>query len=194
MKQTVDVYAKLMDSIWADDPDADLRWSAIQAYLPKEEETNLLEKMAEYGIIAAVNPSFIYHQGRSFSNNPGVDRMARLKPMRSYLDAGVKVAVGSDYGTSPYSPWIGLCAMLTRTDLWGDQHGDRGPDLAGGGAEGDDPRQRLSHVLGRLERESRARVSRGAPEPSGSLSRLGVERTRNDVGARSPSGTRRSPR
>ena len=88
-----------------------------------EEETNLLEKMAEYGIIAAVNPSFIYHQGRSFSANLGVDRMARLKPMRSYLDAGVRIAVGSDYGTSPYSPWIGLYAMLTRTDLWGDQHG-----------------------------------------------------------------------
>jgi predicted amidohydrolase YtcJ len=31
--------------------------------------------------------------------------------------------VGSDYGTSPYSPWIGLYAMMTRKDLWGDTHG-----------------------------------------------------------------------
>ena len=123
MKQTVDIYAKLMDSIRVEDPNADLRWSVIHAYLPMEEETNLLDKMSEYGIIAAVNPSFIYHQGRSFSKNLGADRMARLKPIRSYLDAGVKVAIGSDYGTSPYSPWIGLYAMLTRTDLWGDQHG-----------------------------------------------------------------------
>ena len=123
MKQTVDIYAKLMDSIRAEDPEADLRWSVIHAYLPMEEDTNLLEKMADYGIIAAVNPSFIYHQGRSFSANLGVDRMARLKPMRSYLDAGVRIAVGSDYGTSPYSPWIGLYAMLARTDLWGGQHG-----------------------------------------------------------------------
>ena len=123
MKQTVDVYAKLMDSIRVEDPDADLRWSVIHGYLPMEEDTNVLAKMAEYGIIAAINPSFIYHQGRSFSKNLGVERMARLKPLRSYLDAGVKVAIGSDYGTSPYSPWIGLYAMLTRTDLWGDQHG-----------------------------------------------------------------------
>ena len=123
MKQTVDVFAKLMDSIWAEDPDADLRWSVIHAYLPMEEETSVLDKMAEYGIIAAVNPSFIYHQGRSFSANLSPGRMARLKPLRSYLDAGVRIAVGSDYGTSPYSPWIGLHAMLTRTDLWGDQHG-----------------------------------------------------------------------
>ena len=123
MKQTVDVFAKLMDSIRAEDPDADLRWSVIHAYLPMEEETSVLEKMAEYGIIAAVNPSFIYHQGRSFSANLSPGRMARLKPMRSYLDSGVRIAVGSDYGTSPYSPWIGLYAMLTRTDLWGDQHG-----------------------------------------------------------------------
>jgi hypothetical protein len=123
MKQTVDVFARLMDSIRAEDPDADLRWSVIHAYLPMEEETGVLEKMADYGIIAAVNPSFIYHQGRSFSANLSPERMARLKPMRSYLDAGVRIAVGSDYGTSPYSPWIGLHAMLTRTDLWGDQHG-----------------------------------------------------------------------
>ena len=123
VKQTVDIYARLMDSIWAEDPDADLRWSVIHAYLPMEEETSVLEKMADYGIIAAVNPSFIYHQGRSFSANLSPERMARLKPMRSYLDAGVRIAVGSDYGTSPYSPWIGLYAMLTRSDLWGDQHG-----------------------------------------------------------------------
>ena len=48
--------------------------------------------------------------------------MGRLQPFRSYLEAGVKIAVGSDYGTSPYSPWIGLYALLTRRDLWGDVH------------------------------------------------------------------------
>jgi predicted amidohydrolase YtcJ len=123
MKQTVDVFAKLMDSVRTADPAADLRWSVIHAYLPMEEESRTLEKMARYGIIAAVNPSFIYHQGRSFSRNLGPERMARLKPLRSYLAAGVRIAVGSDYGTSPYSPWINLYAMTTRRDLWGDQHG-----------------------------------------------------------------------
>jgi hypothetical protein len=122
MKQTVDVYAKLMDSVRAVNPDADLRWSVIHAYLPMEEGTRTLERMAEHGIIAAVNPSFIYHQGRSFSRNLGPERMSRLIPFRSYLDAGVRIAVGSDYGTSPYSPWIGLYALLTRRDLWGDTH------------------------------------------------------------------------
>jgi hypothetical protein len=122
MKQTVDVFAKLMDSVHTRTPTADLRWSVIHAYLPMEEGSRTLEKMAEYGIIAAVNPSFIYHQGRSFSRNLGPDRMSRLMPFRSYLDAGVRLAVGSDYGTSPYSPWIGLYALLTRKDLWGDTH------------------------------------------------------------------------
>jgi predicted amidohydrolase YtcJ len=123
MKQTVDVFVKLMDSIRAVDPERDMRWSVIHAYLPMEEGTPLLQTMADRGIIALLNPSFIYHQGRSFSRNLGPDRMARLKPFRSYLNAGVKIAVGSDYGTSPYSPWIGLYAMMTRKDLWGDTHG-----------------------------------------------------------------------
>jgi predicted amidohydrolase YtcJ len=122
MKQTVDVFAKLMDSIRAVDPDRDMRWSVIHAYLPMEEDTPLLATMAEKGIIALLNPSFIYHQGRSFSRNLGPERMARLKPFRSYLNAGVRIAVGSDYGTSPYSPWIGLYAMMTRKDMFGDAH------------------------------------------------------------------------
>jgi predicted amidohydrolase YtcJ len=122
MKQTVDVYVKLMDSIRAVDPNRDMRWSIIHAYLPMEEDTPLLATMAEKGIIALLNPSFIYHQGRSFSRNLGPERMGRLKPFRSYLDAGVRIAVGSDYGTSPYSPWIGLYALMTRKDMFGDVH------------------------------------------------------------------------
>ena len=122
MRQTVDLYVKLMDSVRARNPEADLRWSVIHAYLPREEGTNMLAEMAENGIIAAVNPSFIWHQGRSFSRNLGEERMGRLQPFRSYVEAGVKIAVGSDYGTSPYSPWIGLYALLTRRDLWGDVH------------------------------------------------------------------------
>ncbi len=122
MRQTVDLYVKLMEGVRAEDPEADLRWSVIHAYLPKEEGTNMLAAMAENGIIAAVNPSFIWHQGRSFSRNLGEERMGRLQPFRSYVEAGVKVAVGSDYGTSPYSPWISLYALLTRRDLWGDVH------------------------------------------------------------------------
>jgi len=121
-RQTVDLYAKLMSEIRTKNPSADLRWSVIHAYLPMEKGSQMLEKMAKNGIIAAVNPSFIWHQGRSFAKNLGRERMARLQPFRSYLKAGVKIAVGSDYGTSPYSPWIGMYALLTRKDLWGDVH------------------------------------------------------------------------
>ena len=124
MRQTLDLYMMFMDSIRTEDPDADLRWSIIHAYLPMEEDTHMLREMAEYDVIAAVNPSFIYHQGRSFSLNLGEERMGRLMPFRSYQDAGVRLAVGSDYGTSPYSPWIGLYALLTRKDLWGGVHND----------------------------------------------------------------------
>ena len=122
MRQTVDLYAKLQDSIRAIDPDRDMRWSVIHAYLPMEPGNDMLAKMAEYGIVAAVNPSFIWHQGRSFSQNLGAERMARLMPFKSYLEAGVPLAVGSDFGTSPHSPWIGLYALLTRKDLYGDAH------------------------------------------------------------------------
>ncbi len=114
MRQTVDLYKGLMDEIHANDPDADLRWSLIHAYLPLEEETRVLEEMAEYGIIASVNPVFNWQEGSAFLTNLGPERFARTKPFRSYLEAGVSLNSGSDYPVTSHDPWIGLYSLLTR--------------------------------------------------------------------------------
>lgn len=114
MRQAVDLYKKLADEIRVERPDADLRWSLIHAYLPIEEETRVLEEMAEYGIIASCNPVFQWQEGAAFSTNLGAERMARTQPFRSYVEAGVLLTSGSDYGVTSHDPWIGLYALLTR--------------------------------------------------------------------------------
>ena len=65
MRQTVDLYIKLMDEIRAKNPGADLRWSVIHAYHPIEPKTNMIEEMAAHGIIAVVNPVFNWQECRS---------------------------------------------------------------------------------------------------------------------------------
>lgn len=124
MRQTVDLYKKLMDEIHAVRPEADLRWSLIHAYLPLEPETRVLEEMAEYGIIASVNPVFNWQEGAAFLTNLGPKRFARTKPFRSYVDAGVVLNSGSDYPVTSHDPWIGMYALTTRrSQADGEVHG-----------------------------------------------------------------------
>lgn len=117
MRQTVDLYMKLLDEIGAaGGADPDLRWSVIHAYFPIEPKTRVLEDMARYGIVAATNPVFNWQQGFSFAANSGPERMARLQPFRTYMRGGVVMASGSDYGVTTHNPWMGFFALLTRKD------------------------------------------------------------------------------
>jgi predicted amidohydrolase YtcJ len=72
--------------------------------------------MARYKIAAVPNPVFLWQLGNSFVENLGPERVARVQPFRSYLKAGVRVAVGSDYSVAHYNPWFGFYAMLTRKE------------------------------------------------------------------------------
>ena len=124
MRQTVDAYKILMDRIRSRDSGADLRWSIIHAYMPDEPATSVLQEMADYGIIAAINPANLYWEGDSFVRNIGPERMARHTPYRTYLDAGVRMASGSDYPNNSPDPWVGIYQMITRRhQISGQVHG-----------------------------------------------------------------------
>lgn len=114
MRQTTNGYMRVIDELRAEDSDADLRYSIIHAYMADEPETSVIADMAEYGIIASINPGDVHVEGDSFLANLGESRMARLLPFRTYLEGGVMMASGSDYGVAPWDPWIGIYAMRTR--------------------------------------------------------------------------------
>ena len=114
IRQTMDVYKVLMDQIRATRPNADPRWSIIHDYLPDEPGTSVIDDMARYGVIAAINPANLYFEGDSFVRNIGPERMARHTPFRTFLDAGIVMTSGSDYPNNSPDPWIGLYAMRTR--------------------------------------------------------------------------------
>jgi predicted amidohydrolase YtcJ len=116
MRQTVTLYAKLMDEIHQRRPNADLRWSVVHAYLPIEPGGSLLADMVKYRIAAVPSPVFNWQQGKGFAEQLGEARMARTQPFRSYMKAGVMMPSGSDYPITTPDPWLGIYAMLTRRD------------------------------------------------------------------------------
>lgn len=110
----VDVYRVLLDRLRDERPDDEQRWSIIHLYQPDEPGTSVVAEMAEYGIVAAINPANLYYEGASFLRNVGPERMARHTPYRTLRDAGVRMACGSDYPNNPPDPWVGIYQMMTR--------------------------------------------------------------------------------
>ena len=123
---TIDLYMDLMEAIkagkvpvWKGRLEAtggkwDFRWGLEHAYSPIEPKTYVIDDMHKYNIIAHVQPVFGWQLGASFVENLGPERMARLMPMKSYIEHGVICPHGSDYGVASHNPWYSIYFMLTR--------------------------------------------------------------------------------
>jgi hypothetical protein len=117
MLETVRLYGKLLEEIRAKRPDADLRWSVEHANMPLE-TPEVMELMAKYRIVASVQPVMISELGNAWLPNLGPDRLGRSIPVASYMKNGVVVVSGSDFGVTPFDPWWGMYAMVTRKDKY----------------------------------------------------------------------------
>ena len=73
----------------------------------------MVRKMAKFGIIAAVQPEFLYHLSHYYRLALG-DRADRGMPIRTWLQAGVAVAFSSDQPVVPGDPIIGWRAAVNR--------------------------------------------------------------------------------
>jgi predicted amidohydrolase YtcJ len=116
MLQDVRLYKKLLDEIHVKNPNADLRWSIEHANMPLE-QPEVIQTMAKYKIVASIQPVMVSALGNAWKINLGKERMGRQDPAASYMKAGVMVVSGSDYGVTPYDPWLGMYALVTRKDL-----------------------------------------------------------------------------
>ena len=75
--------------------------------------TEAIQRMAQLGVIASLQPAALYTSGDFYIKIWGVEAAKRLKPLRSLLDAGVRIALGTDYPTVPrlhpkYTLWSSL--------------------------------------------------------------------------------------
>ncbi|GAA2001310.1 amidohydrolase [Brevibacterium samyangense] len=73
-----------------------------------------IARMAEWNVIASSSISFIHHLGDSYAQALGPDRVARVFPHRSYLDAGVVSVGNSDIPVTNGNPWEGIHGAVTR--------------------------------------------------------------------------------
>jgi predicted amidohydrolase YtcJ len=76
-------------------------------------------RFAELNVIASLQPFHIIDDGRWAEGRIGSKRCASSYANRSLLDAGVKLAFGSDWPVAPLSPILGIDAAVHRRTLDG---------------------------------------------------------------------------
>jgi predicted amidohydrolase YtcJ len=73
-----------------------------------------IERMARLGVTASVQPAFLASESDWLVKRIGEERMGRVYPFRSLIEAGVPVIGGSDSPVELPDPMIGINAAVAR--------------------------------------------------------------------------------
>ncbi len=77
------------------------------------------ERFAQLHVIASVQPYHAIDDGRFLEQRIGHDRATRTYAFRTFLDHGVRLALGTDWEVAPLNPMLTLYAAVTRETLDG---------------------------------------------------------------------------
>jgi predicted amidohydrolase YtcJ len=83
---------------------------------------DLLKRIKAVGAVPAAFTTYAYYNADKF-HFYGEDFMKRSMAYRSFIDAGIPAAAGSDFSPGPFAPLMGIQGMVTRTgwngQTWG---------------------------------------------------------------------------
>jgi len=115
----VDTFLRVMEELDSDRPIEKDRHHLMHASFQSEEA---IAKAAELGVGADVQLPWLYHDAVALEQVMGWEGMRWFIPVRSYIDAGVLVAGGSDHmigfdknrAVNPYNPFFQMWMAITR--------------------------------------------------------------------------------
>ncbi|HEX3703632.1 MAG TPA: amidohydrolase [Vicinamibacterales bacterium] len=83
---------------------------------------DLVRRLKATGTVPAMFTTYAYYNSDKF-HFYGEDLMKRMMAYRTFLDAGIPAAAGSDFGPGPFAPLMGMQGMVTRKgwngETWG---------------------------------------------------------------------------
>lgn len=110
--KAVTIIVNAIEKALAQFPRADCRHRIEHCGLTNPE---LIARIAKLGIVPISNPSFITINGTDYNRYYG-ERVRYMFPLKSYLDAGVITAIGSDSPVTHPDPMNSLYGALNRKD------------------------------------------------------------------------------
>ena len=85
---------------------------------------DLVRRMKALGVIPTPFSTYVYFHGEKMQEY-GEERLNSMFALRSFLDAGIRPTMASDYPPGPFEPMMALQSMVTRTDITGKTWGPR---------------------------------------------------------------------
>ena len=109
---TLDLFEKVAQANGA----KDRRWRIehAQHMAPKD-----FDRFARLGVIASMQPYQAIDDGRWAEKRIGPERIKTTYALRTFLDRGVKVALGTDWDVAPLEPLLTIYGAVTRATLDG---------------------------------------------------------------------------
>ena len=84
----------------------------------------LVSRMKALGVIPTPFSTYVYFHGEKMQEY-GEERLNSMFALRSFLDAGIRPTLASDYPPGPFEPMMALQSMVTRTAISGKTWGPR---------------------------------------------------------------------
>jgi predicted amidohydrolase YtcJ len=115
----IDVALRVYERLQRESPRKDPRFRLEHCSLINPD---LLARIKALNAIPTPFWTYVYYHGEKMADY-GEARLERMFAMRSFIDAGIRVAPGSDYVPGPFDPMMALQSCVTRTDargkVWG---------------------------------------------------------------------------
>ncbi|MEX2174760.1 MAG: amidohydrolase [Pirellulaceae bacterium] len=85
-----------------------------------------VEQMVRLGVVADIQPAWLYLDARTLSAQFGNDRLRYFQPLRTIFEQGAIAGGGSDHmqkvgslrSINPYNPFLGMWVTITRQARW----------------------------------------------------------------------------
>jgi predicted amidohydrolase YtcJ len=85
-----------------------------------------IEQMAQLGVVADIQPAWLYLDARTLTAQFGNDRLRYFQPLRTLFERNVIAGGGSDHmqkvgslrSINPYNPFLGMWVTVTREARW----------------------------------------------------------------------------
>jgi hypothetical protein len=85
-----------------------------------------VEKMKQLGVVADIQPAWLYLDARTLTAQFGYERLRYFQPLKTIFESGVIAGGGSDHmqkigslrSINPYNPFLGMWVTITRQARW----------------------------------------------------------------------------
>ena len=115
----IDTTLKLYERLYKEKAKADPRFRIEHCTMINDD---LIQRMKTLGVIPTPFSTYVYFHGEKMKLY-GEERLKHMFALRSFIDAGIRPTIGSDYPPGPFEPMMFLQSSVTRTDIKGNVWG-----------------------------------------------------------------------